>query len=166
MPEVEEITITVDGGYTQSSIESVDTEGARADSVGHRVRRAASSVAAEGPQRVRLPSARPSADASRVVPGTLVAIRDDETMRWSLVVVRRLKARIGDRVDIGVEYVGQNPRGRHDGPSHAGDLDGTHRRDTETSVCSPRCICARALSSRSCLSRRSSCRRTSPAAGA
>ena len=32
-------------------------------------------------------------------------------MRWSLVVVRRLKTRIGDRVDIGVEYVGQNPRG-------------------------------------------------------
>ena len=44
-------------------------------------------------------------------PGTLIAIRDDETMRWSLVVVRRLKTRIGDRIDIGVEYVGQNPRG-------------------------------------------------------
>jgi len=27
------------------------------------------------------------------------------------VVVRRLKTRIGDRIDIGVEYVGQNPRG-------------------------------------------------------
>ena len=53
----------------------------------------------------------PGADASRVHPGTLVAIRDDETMRWSLVVVRRLKTRIGDRIDIGVEYVGQNPRG-------------------------------------------------------
>ena len=32
-------------------------------------------------------------------------------MRWSLVVVRRLKMRIGDRIDIGVEFVGQNPRG-------------------------------------------------------
>ncbi len=53
----------------------------------------------------------PVADASKVPPGTLVAIRDEETMRWSLVVVRRLKTRIGDRVDIGVEYVGQNPRG-------------------------------------------------------
>jgi hypothetical protein len=53
----------------------------------------------------------PVGDLHRLHPGALVAIRDDETMRWSLVVVRRLKTRIGDRIDIGVEYVGQNPRG-------------------------------------------------------
>jgi hypothetical protein len=46
-----------------------------------------------------------------VYPGALAAILDDETMRWSLVVVRRVKTRIGDRVDIGAEYVGQSPRG-------------------------------------------------------
>jgi hypothetical protein len=45
-----------------------------------------------------------------VHPGSLAAILDDGTMRWSLVVVRRVKARIGDRVDIGAEYVGHSPR--------------------------------------------------------
>jgi hypothetical protein len=53
----------------------------------------------------------PVADAPKVPAGTLVAIRDEESVRWSLVVVRRLRPRIGDRVDIGVEFVGQNPRG-------------------------------------------------------
>jgi hypothetical protein len=66
-----------------------------------------------------------------VVPGTLVAIRDDESMRWSLVVVRRLKGRIGDRVDIGVEYVGQNPRGVTMA-FKASDLDGTQDSNNET----------------------------------
>jgi hypothetical protein len=53
----------------------------------------------------------PVGDAGRVQPGSLAAILDDETMRWSLVVVRRIRTRIGDRVDIGAEYVGQSPRG-------------------------------------------------------
>jgi len=111
VPEVEEITITVDGGYTQTSAEVDARDGSRSNAPGlefgvpHQFwqlkDRSASGC------RLRAPVA----DASKVVPGTLVAIRDEETMRWSLVVVRRLKTRIGDRIDIGVEYVGQNPRG-------------------------------------------------------
>jgi len=111
VPEVEEITITVDGGYTQSAGQTVDTEVSRPIpsafefGVPHHVwqlkDRSASGC------RLRAPVG----DASRVLPGTLVAIRDEETMHWSLVVVRRLKTRIGDRVDVGVEYIGQNPRG-------------------------------------------------------
>jgi hypothetical protein len=110
VPEIEEITITVAGGYTRSSGESVVTEGPNGAS-GHEfgVQHYLWQLKDRSASGCRLRA--PTQDASRVVPGTLVAIRDDETMRWLLVVVRRLKTRIGDRVDIGVEYVGQNPRG-------------------------------------------------------
>ena len=111
VPEVEEITITESGGYTQSAVPSGNTEGPNAASSGHEfgVQHHLWQLKDKSASGCRLRA--PSQDASRVVPGTLVAIRDDENMRWSLVVVRRLKTRIGDRVDIGVEYVGHNPRG-------------------------------------------------------
>jgi len=132
IPEVEEITITVDGGYTQSSAESVDTDGARAAPSGHEfgVQHYLWQLKDRSASGCRLRA--PSADASRVVPGTLVAIRDDDSMRWSLVVVRRLKGRIGERVDIGVEYVGQNPRGVTMA-FEASDRDGTQASGKETS---------------------------------
>jgi hypothetical protein len=49
------------------------------------------------------------ASSNRVLPGALVAFRERDTSPWTLAVVRRLRKRIGDRVDIGVEYLGQNP---------------------------------------------------------
>jgi len=111
-PAVEEITITVQGGYTESP--GGDTRppnwanelpSAYEFGVPHQVwqikDRSASGC------RLRAPVG----EVGRVHPGALVAILDDETMRWSLVVVRRVKLRIGDRVDIGAEYVGQSPRG-------------------------------------------------------
>jgi hypothetical protein len=112
VPEVEEITITADGGYTQTAAAASDGSKGPPEppsvfefGVQHHVwqlkDRSASGC------RLRAPIG----DAHRLPPGTLAAIRDDETMRWSLVVVRRRKTRIGDRVDIGVEYIGQNPRG-------------------------------------------------------
>ncbi len=51
------------------------------------------------------------ANPNRVLPGTLLAFRERDNLPWTLAVVRRLRKRIGDRVDIGVEYVGQNPLG-------------------------------------------------------
>jgi hypothetical protein len=112
VPEVEEITITVQGGYSQSA--DGDTRPAEWSNeppttyefgVPHQVwqlkDRSASGC------RLRAPVG----DVGRVHPGALAAILDDETMRWSLVVVRRIRTRIGDRVDIGAEYVGQSPRG-------------------------------------------------------
>ncbi len=51
------------------------------------------------------------ANPNRVLPGTLIAFRESDNLPWILAVVRRLRKRIGDRVDIGVEYVGQNPLG-------------------------------------------------------
>ena len=50
-------------------------------------------------------------DANRVVPGALVAIREGESAPWILAVVRRRRTRIGDRVDIGVEFLGRSPHG-------------------------------------------------------
>ena len=112
VPEVEEITITVTGGYTQAPAGAPGNEDGSGDppsahefGVPHHLWQ----LKDRSLSGCRLRA--PSGDAHRVPPGALVAIRDDETMRWSLVVVRRLKTRIGDRVDIGVEYVGQNPRG-------------------------------------------------------
>ncbi len=46
---------------------------------------------------------------NRVLPGALVAFRERANVPWTLAVVRRLRKRIGDRVDIGVEYIGHNP---------------------------------------------------------
>jgi len=46
---------------------------------------------------------------NRVLPGALVAFRERHDVPWTLAVVRRLRKRIGDRIDIGVEYVGRSP---------------------------------------------------------
>ena len=112
IPEVEEITITVDGGYTQSPTGAPEkNEASREPLSAHEfgVPHHLWQLKDRSASGCRLRA--PIGDAHRVHPGALVAIRDEESMRWSLVVVRRLKTRIGDRVDIGVEYVGQNPRG-------------------------------------------------------
>ncbi len=46
---------------------------------------------------------------NRVLPGALVAFRERDNTPWTLAVVRRLRKRIGDRVDIGVECLGRDP---------------------------------------------------------
>ncbi len=48
-------------------------------------------------------------NSNRVLPGALVAFREHHNAPWTLAVVRRLRKRIGDRIDIGVEYIGRNP---------------------------------------------------------
>jgi hypothetical protein len=111
VPEVEEITITVQGGYTQAPgggacapDRSREPPSAHEFGVPHQVWQLKDSSVSGCRLRA------PVGDAGRVHPGSLAAILDDGTMRWSLVVVRRVKARIGDRVDIGAEYVGHSPR--------------------------------------------------------
>jgi hypothetical protein len=49
-------------------------------------------------------------NSNRVLPGALVALREHLHAPWTLAVVRRLRKRMGDRIDIGVEFVGQNPQ--------------------------------------------------------
>ena len=55
------------------------------------------------------------ANPNRVLPGTLLAFRVGDNLPWTLAVVRRFRKRIGDRVDIGVEYVGRRSSGCHTG---------------------------------------------------
>ncbi len=50
------------------------------------------------------------ADLNRVIPGSLLAMRTSESAPWSLAVVRRLRRLMVDHIEIGVEYVGRNPR--------------------------------------------------------
>ncbi len=49
-------------------------------------------------------------DLNRVIPGSLIAIREDESSPWSVTVVRRLRRLMVDYVEIGVEHLGRGPR--------------------------------------------------------
>ena len=49
--------------------------------------------------------------ANPIMPGVLIAFREDPAAPWTLAVVRRVKKRLaGKRIEIGVEYVGRDPR--------------------------------------------------------
>jgi hypothetical protein len=46
-----------------------------------------------------------------ILPGALIAFREDASLPWMLAVVRRVRKRLaGKRVEIGVEYLGNDPR--------------------------------------------------------
>jgi hypothetical protein len=51
-----------------------------------------------------------TSDLNRILPGSLLAMRAGDAEPWSLVVVRRLRRLMVDRVELGVEYVGSRPR--------------------------------------------------------
>ncbi len=51
-----------------------------------------------------------TADLNRVIPGSLIACRAAENAPWSIGTVRRLRRLMVDHVEIGVEYMGSNPR--------------------------------------------------------
>jgi hypothetical protein len=48
-------------------------------------------------------------NSDRVLPGSLIAFREHADNPWILALVRRLRKRIGDRIDIGIEYIGESP---------------------------------------------------------
>ena len=53
----------------------------------------------------------PTLAANPIIPGALIAFREDSATLWSLAVVRRVKKRLaGKRVEVGVEYLGRDPR--------------------------------------------------------
>jgi hypothetical protein len=115
-PQVEEITITVDGGYTETPNTAQgadkDTHGSRGS--GPRAKADAAPV----PDAWQLKDKSESgcrlqgqvADCRSVVPGSLIMVRESESAPWSLVMVRRLKKLVGTHVDLGVEYIGREPR--------------------------------------------------------
>jgi hypothetical protein len=47
---------------------------------------------------------------NRVIPGSLIALRDNETAPWTVSVVRWFRRLMVDHVEIGVEYLGRKPR--------------------------------------------------------
>jgi hypothetical protein len=49
-------------------------------------------------------------DLNRVIPGSLMALRDCETTPWTVAVVRWFRRLMVDHVEIGVEYLGRRPR--------------------------------------------------------
>lgn len=109
VPEVEEITITVFGGFTEHSQSAghgpAGMGGAPGDLAVPYENWQLKDRSASG---CRLQGA--CDNASRLLPGTLIAIREDGNEHWSLVVVRRMKRLPGGRAELGVEYVGQGPR--------------------------------------------------------
>jgi hypothetical protein len=53
----------------------------------------------------------PTLATNPIMPGGLIAFREDAATPWSLAVVRRVKKRLaGKRVEIGLEYLGRDPR--------------------------------------------------------
>ncbi len=47
---------------------------------------------------------------NHVIPGSLIAVRDSETAPWTVSVVRWFRRLMVDYVEIGVEYLGREPR--------------------------------------------------------
>jgi hypothetical protein len=49
-------------------------------------------------------------DLQRWAPGSLIVFRSDDSVPWTLAVVRRLKKLVGNNVELGVEHLGRNPQ--------------------------------------------------------
>lgn len=112
VPEVEEITITAFGGFTETTPggawDGASTIAPRPPGAGPEtypvmklVNRSDSGCRLDGQMFATI----------RVTPGSLIAFREDAALPWSLAVVRRVERLNGKRVNIGVEYVGNDPRG-------------------------------------------------------
>ena len=51
-----------------------------------------------------------TADLNGLIPGSLIAMRENEMAQWTVAVVRRLRRLMVDHVEISVEYIGRKPR--------------------------------------------------------
>ena len=110
VPEMEEVAIAVDGGYTPDSAEVDARDGPRTNTPGldsaFPINSGSSRIGALPAVDCAPPSPTPRRwFQARSSPS---ATRKPCVGRWSSC---GSQARIGDRIDIGVEYVGQNPRG-------------------------------------------------------
>ncbi len=108
----EDVTITACGGFTEAR---TDAYGDGANTV---TQESTSAVNAAPSQLTMLDRSDsgcrlhgPTLGANSVMPGVLIAFRESAASPWTLAVVRRVKKRLaGKRVEIGVEYLGKNPR--------------------------------------------------------
>ncbi len=69
-----------------------------------------------------------------VIPGSLIVVRDDEASPWIVSVVRWFRRLMVDHVEIGVEYLGREPRFVKMVPDYDGDLTTADAPD-RTSTC-------------------------------
>jgi len=51
-----------------------------------------------------------TADLNGLIPGSLIAMRENELAQWTVAIVRRLRRLMVDHVEISVEYIGRKPR--------------------------------------------------------
>jgi hypothetical protein len=107
-PEVEEITITVTGAM----IETTGPDGERTTSPAAMPEAVVPHLMWEIRDRsesgCRLHGK--AATMNGVTPGTLIAMREHEMAPWILVIARRRGKVAADYFDIGVEYIGKDPR--------------------------------------------------------
>jgi hypothetical protein len=108
MPFADEITITaVDSTRVARGPASVDSS-ARSAGAGYDVLHSTWHVRDRSDSGCLLRGRVP--DARRLLPGLLVAFRDDRVVPWTVAVVRRLNRLVGNNVEIGVEHLGRNPQ--------------------------------------------------------
>jgi hypothetical protein len=51
-----------------------------------------------------------ASDLNGFIPGSMLAMREDESFPWTVVVVRRLRRLMVDYVEVGAEFIGSRPR--------------------------------------------------------
>ncbi len=51
-----------------------------------------------------------TSDLNGLIPGSLIALRENENSQWTVAVVRRLRRLMVDHIEISVEHIGRKPR--------------------------------------------------------
>jgi hypothetical protein len=68
-------------------------------------------------------------DLNHVIPGSLIALRENEASPWTVAVVRWFRRLMVDHVEIGVEYLGREPRYVKMAASQESDLANVEARE-------------------------------------
>ena len=50
-------------------------------------------------------------DIARMLPGSLIVLRDRDDSQWTIAVIRRLRRLLRNNIEIGVEHIGRKPQG-------------------------------------------------------
>ncbi len=109
-PEVEEITITEKGAIVEKSAATGDSDLtiSAPNSPPVVVPKLMWEVRDRSESGCRLHGK--AVTMNGITPGTLIAIREHEMTPWVLVIVRRRGRAVGDNLDLGVEFIGKDPR--------------------------------------------------------
>jgi hypothetical protein len=108
--QLEEITISPTSGHTRLSTSMLGAAGLASFSI-------ATTFGAK-PQAWQVKDRSDSgcrmrgqtADLNGLIPGSLIAIRENENAHWTVAVVRRLRRLMVDHIEISVEHIGRKPR--------------------------------------------------------